>query len=320
MKIYIQSIAMGVLLLLVFNTSLLGQSKKITKTEGFITNFEQAKKEAAALNQPIFAFFTGSDWCYWCKHLQEEVLSTPAFKDYAKQHFVLFIADFPQKTAQSDELKKQNKELVEKYDVTGFPTVFLMDATGKAKVKSGYRPGGPENYIKELNDALAEGKSSTSQDMIVGCGYTANTRIDYVAAAPECVKALYDIEEYLGNCGLEQTLLTLIRSRVSQINGCAYCLDGHTKEANDQKIDDQRIYLLPVWREAPCYTDRERAALAWAEALTLLPQNEIGDELYNKVRRYFNEKELVDLTYGIVSINSWNRIAVSMRSPVGEGW
>lgn len=293
---------------------------KITKTKGFITNFEQAQKEAKTFHQPIFAFFTGSDWCYWCDKLQEEVLTTDYFKKYAEDNFVLFMADFPQKKVIDEKTKAQNKDLATKYDVSAFPTVFLMDENGKVKVQSGYRMGGPENYIKELNDALAEGRTITGADMVIGCGYTANQRIAYMDVAPEGAKGLYHIEEYLGTCGIEQDLLTLIRSRVSQINGCAYCLEGHTFEAHEQSINDQKIYLLPVWKEAPCYTDRERAALAWAEELTLISEREVSDELFKKVRKYFTEKELMDLTYAIISINSWNRIAISMRLPVGERW
>ncbi len=314
MKNILYSLLLGLFLFSFMETS------AQTKTNGFITDFEQSKKEAASLNKPIFAFFTGSEWCYWCKKLQEEVLATPEFKNYAQENYVLFVADFPKRGSLDDKWNVQNQQLADKYGVVGFPTVFLMDATGKVKVQSGYRPGGAENYIKELNDALAEGKSLSSPDAIVACGYTANQRIDYPSVAPIPTRMFYELEEYLDKSGIEKSLLTLIRARVSQINGCAYCLDGHTKEAEGYGIDVQRINLLPVWREAPFYSDRERAALAWAEALTNLPENQVEDELYSKVKKYFTEKELVDLTYTIISINSWNRLAISMRSPVGEEW
>lgn len=295
-------------------------NQKTEKSVGFITDFEQAKKEAAAFNQPIFVLFTGSDWCTWCKRLENEVLATETFKNYAKDNFVLFVADFPRQNKLSEEIQKQNKALQSQYEISGYPTVLILDAIGKVKVKTGYRPGGAENYLREINAALSEGLAQSNSELIVGCGYAANQRIDYYTTSPAGVKALSDIEDYLKESGLEQDLILLIQSRVSQINGCAYCLDGHTKDALKNNEQEQRLYLLPVWREAPYYTDRERAALAWAEAVTLISTNEIGDELYNNVRKYFTEKEIVDLTYCIVAINGWNRLAISMRSPVGVGW
>jgi len=112
-------------------------------------------------------------------------------------------------------------------------------------------------------------------------------------------------------------LLELVKIRVSQINHCAWCLDMHTKDARARGETEQRLYLVSAWREAPFYTERERAALTWAEAVTLISQEEITDELYAEMRRHFTEKELVDLTYAIIAINGWNRLNVPFRTTVG---
>jgi AhpD family alkylhydroperoxidase len=143
-------------------------------------------------------------------------------------------------------------------------------------------------------------------------------RIDYKKVAPEAYKAMQGIEAYVRGSGLEHSLLELVKTRVSQINGCAHCLDMHTKEARAAGETEQRLHLLPAWREAPFYSDRERAALAWAEAVTQISTNGVTDELYAEVRRHFDEKALVDLTLAIVGINGWNRLAVSFRSETGS--
>ena len=143
-------------------------------------------------------------------------------------------------------------------------------------------------------------------------------RIDYKKVAPEAYKAMQGIEAYVRGSGLEHSLLELVKTRVSQINGCAHCLDMHTKEARAAGETEQRLHLLPAWREAPFYSDRERAALVWAEALTQISTNDVPDELYDEVRRHFDEKALVDLTLAIVGINGWNRLAVSFRSETGS--
>jgi len=143
-------------------------------------------------------------------------------------------------------------------------------------------------------------------------------RIDYKKVAPEAYKALQGIEAYVRSSGLEHSLLELVKTRVSQINGCAHCLDMHTKEARAAGETEQRLHLLPAWREAPFYSDRERAALAWAEAVTQISTNGVPDELYAEVRRHFDEKALVDLTLAIVGINGWNRLAVPFRSETGS--
>lgn len=143
-------------------------------------------------------------------------------------------------------------------------------------------------------------------------------RIDYRKASPEAYKVMLGIEAYVRGSGIEHSLLELVKTRVSQINGCAYCLDMHTKEARAAKETEQRLYLLPAWREAPFYTERERAALAWAEAVTQISTNDVPDELYAEIRRHFDEKMLVDLTLAIVGINGWNRLAIPFRSQAGS--
>lgn len=143
-------------------------------------------------------------------------------------------------------------------------------------------------------------------------------RLDYKQVAPDGYKTMLGLEHYVHHSGLEDILLELVKTRVSQINHCAWCLDMHTKDARALGETEQRLYLVSAWREAPCYSERERAALAWAEAVTLISQEEISDELYDEVRRHFTEKELVDLTYAIIAINGWNRLNVPFRTTVGS--
>ncbi len=144
-----------------------------------------------------------------------------------------------------------------------------------------------------------------------------SVRIDYAKVDPRVVRAMYGLQNYVNECGLETSLLELIKVRASQINRCAYCIDMHTKDARANGESEQRLYGLSAWRETPFYTERERAALAWTEALTLIAENEISDELYEQARRHFSEAELVSLTLAIITINGWNRLAVSFRTEVG---
>jgi AhpD family alkylhydroperoxidase len=125
------------------------------------------------------------------------------------------------------------------------------------------------------------------------------------------------LEAYVRGSGIEHSLLELVKTRVSQINGCAYCLDMHSQDARAAGETEQRLHVLAAWREAPFYSDRERAALAWAEALTEISVNDVTDELYAEVRQHFDEKALVDLTLAIVAINGWNRLALPFRSQAG---
>lgn len=126
------------------------------------------------------------------------------------------------------------------------------------------------------------------------------------------------LESFVRQCGLEPTLLELVRMRASQINGCAYCLDMHSKDARAKGESEQRLYALNAWEETPFFSERERAALAWTEALTRIAETHAPDELYDRVRQHFSEKELVDLTLAIVAINGWNRLAISFRSVPGS--
>ena len=142
-------------------------------------------------------------------------------------------------------------------------------------------------------------------------------RIDYKQVAPDGYRMMLGLEAYVRRSGIEHPLLELVKTRVSQINGCAYCLDMHTQDARAGGETEQRLHVLAAWREAPFYSDRERAALAWAEALTEISVNGVTDALYAEVRRHFDEKALVDLTLAIVAINGWNRLAISFRSQAG---
>lgn len=145
-----------------------------------------------------------------------------------------------------------------------------------------------------------------------------SARIDYKKASPGSFQAMLGLENHVRQSGLEPSLLELVKTRVSQINGCAYCLDMHTKDARAAGETEQRLYLLPAWRETTFYSGRERAALAWAEAVTLLAAQAPPDALYDEVRQQFDDKALVDLTLAIVAINGWNRLAVSFRAEAGS--
>ncbi len=143
-------------------------------------------------------------------------------------------------------------------------------------------------------------------------------RISFTKVSPEGIHSLAELERYVRRSSLEPSLLELVRLRASQINGCGYCLDMHTKDARAAGESDQRLYVLSAWREAPFYTERERAALAWTEALTLISQTHAPDDVYETLRAKFNEKEIVDLTLAVVAINCWNRLSIGFRSEVGS--
>lgn len=142
-------------------------------------------------------------------------------------------------------------------------------------------------------------------------------RLDFAQLAPDALRGMMELEKFVANSGLERILYELVKTRASQINGCAYCLDMHTKDARKAGETEQRLYALSAWRETPFYTERERAALAWTEALTLVSQNDVPDSLYDAVRAHFDEKEMVVLTMAIVAINGWNRLAIGFRSVPG---
>jgi AhpD family alkylhydroperoxidase len=132
------------------------------------------------------------------------------------------------------------------------------------------------------------------------------------------MKAMFGLSLYLSQCGLEPSLLDLMYFRVSQINGCAYCLDMHSKDLRAAGETEQRLYLLEAWRESPFYTDRERGALAWAESVTLLKDKEVPDEVFEQARAQFSEAELVNLTLAVVMINGWNRLNIAFRTTPGS--
>jgi len=142
-------------------------------------------------------------------------------------------------------------------------------------------------------------------------------RIDGYAAAPKAYHALAGLHRYLKQCSLERPLLNLVDLRASQINGCAYCIDMHWKDAVAAGEDPQRLYMLDAWREWGGYTARERAALEWTEAVTLVASGHVPDEAYRRAREQFGETELTELTLAVAAINSWNRMAISLRKTAG---
>ncbi len=142
-------------------------------------------------------------------------------------------------------------------------------------------------------------------------------RLNYAKAFPEGVHAVLNLEKVIRSSGLEPSLVELVKIRASQINGCAYCLDMHTKDARAAGETEQRLYTLSAWQEAPFYTPRERAALAWTEAITNIQQGHAPDPVYEEVRKQFSEDEMVKLTLAIAQINTWNRIAIAFRVEPG---
>lgn len=143
------------------------------------------------------------------------------------------------------------------------------------------------------------------------------SRLDYKNVSPDAVKAMWGLESYVRNCGLQHSLLELVKTRASQINGCAYCIDMHTKDARARGETEQRLFALSAWHEAPFFNERERAALAWTEAITRIADTHAPDDVYELARKHFSEKELVDLTLALVAINGWNRLAISFRAEAG---
>jgi AhpD family alkylhydroperoxidase len=139
-------------------------------------------------------------------------------------------------------------------------------------------------------------------------------RMNFFQAAPESIKALTAVETQIQSSGLEQSLIELVRTHASQINGCAFCINMHTQDARKHGETEQRLYLLNAWREAPVYTDRERAALAWTEALTRISETHAPDEVYEELRKHFSEAEAANLTILIGTINAWNRLAIAFRA------
>ncbi|MES1150987.1 MAG: carboxymuconolactone decarboxylase family protein [Dongia sp.] len=139
-------------------------------------------------------------------------------------------------------------------------------------------------------------------------------RLNPYKASPEVMKAIEALEKAIVESGLEPSLIELVKTRASQINGCAFCIHMHTRDARAHGETEERLYLLNAWRESPLYTDKERAALAWTEALTLISETHAPDDVYDELRKHFGEAESVDLTALIGQINIWNRIAIGFRS------
>jgi AhpD family alkylhydroperoxidase len=141
-------------------------------------------------------------------------------------------------------------------------------------------------------------------------------RYNFYKSAPGGTKLMLDMEKYLHECGIEESLIHLVKMRASQINGCAFCLDMHSRDARKKGETEQRLYVLDAWRETELFTPRERAALAWTEALTLISQTHAPDAVYSEVSAQFSGPELANLTLLIATINTWNRIAISTRMPI----
>jgi AhpD family alkylhydroperoxidase len=147
---------------------------------------------------------------------------------------------------------------------------------------------------------------------------TMQARMDFRKASPLGAKAIAELHAFVKRCGLDHTLLELVKLRASQINGCAHCIDMHTKELRAAGESEQRLYLLDAWEESPFYSDRERAALAWTEALTLITEGHVPDDVYENARAQFNEEELANLTLAIVAINGANRLNIAFRTVPGS--
>ena len=143
-------------------------------------------------------------------------------------------------------------------------------------------------------------------------------RLDASKVSPDAYRAIMELELYVRHSGLESSLIELIKLRASYMNGCAYCVDMHSKDARVEGETEQRIYAVPVWRETPFYSDRERAALAFTEAVTAIGQAGVPDDVYDEAKRFFGQDELVKLTMAIVTINAWNRVAITFRTEPGS--
>lgn len=143
-------------------------------------------------------------------------------------------------------------------------------------------------------------------------------RIDYRKFSPDALQAMLALEKHLAGCGLDHKFMHMLKLRASQINGCAFCIDMHAIDARASGDTEQRLYALDGWRETPFFDDRERAALTWIEAVTLVSQSHVPDAVYDQVRQHFSEQEIVDLTYLAATINAWNRIAISLRAVPGR--
>jgi AhpD family alkylhydroperoxidase len=143
-------------------------------------------------------------------------------------------------------------------------------------------------------------------------------RLQFFAKAPEIMKAVSALNKAVDECGLEVSLLHLIKLRASQINGCSFCVEMHSREARRDGETEQRLYLVAAWKESPLFSERERAAFAWTEAVTLIARDRVPDAVYEEVRPHLNEKELADLTLAVATINAWNRLCIAGRVEPGH--
>ena len=143
-------------------------------------------------------------------------------------------------------------------------------------------------------------------------------RLDISRVSPKALNAMYGLEAHVQSSGLDRRLLHLVKMRASQLNGCAYCLDMHSKDARAAGESEQRLYLLDAWREVDLYDERERAALEWTEALTRIADGHVPDAVYAAAREHFSEEELVNLALAVVAINGWNRLAIAFRAEAGK--
>ena len=161
-------------------------------------------------------------------------------------------------------------------------------------------------------------KAPAGDHRIDGALQPQHVRVDFPRISPEAVRAQLGLESYIHGSALEPSLIELVKLRASMVNGCAYCVDMHTKDARFAGETEQRLFAVSVWHEAPFFTPRERAALSWTDALTDLAHRDVTDDLFSEVRSHFSERELVDLTMVVVTINGWNRLSVGFRTPVGN--
>ena len=161
-------------------------------------------------------------------------------------------------------------------------------------------------------------ETTETREMVESTAFSSEVhRIDYAALAPGALKVLLGVEQYVRQSGLERSLLHLVKLRASYMNGCAYCVDMHTKEARAGGEREQRLYAVAVWRETPFFTPRERAALAWTEAVTAIGARGVSEALHAMALEQFTELELVNLTMAVIAINSWNRLATTFHAEVG---
>ncbi len=144
------------------------------------------------------------------------------------------------------------------------------------------------------------------------------SRLDAYKVAPKAAQAMYGLQQYVDSCGLERSLMELVKTRASQINGCAFCIDMHTKDARALGETEQRLYALNAWRETPFYSERERAALEWTETVTLIAEQHAPESIYERVKKQFTPEEMVNLTMAIVTINAWNRLSIAFGAVPGS--